>query len=84
MVLGCKEDQFVPGYSAKILQTGTPSIDALYDNIVERVQNILRIEVWFDSMPKMIDKLIGRKAHIEFLESKEFSESFFSVFARIF
>ena len=37
IVLGCREDQFVPGYSAKILKVGVSEIDDLHDNIVERV-----------------------------------------------
>ena len=84
IVLGSKEDDFVPCYSAKIEETGVEGIDVIGRNIAERVGETERIEVWFDSDAKILDKLIGRKAHIEFLESKEFCEAFFSVYSRIF
>ncbi len=44
-------------------------------NIISRIRNFERIEVWFDVEKKAsIDQVIGRKAHIEFIENYAFLE----------
>lgn len=42
-------------------------------NIMSRVKSYDRIEVWFDVQTKSsLDKMIGRKSHIEFIENYPF------------
>jgi len=41
------------------------------------------VDVWFDAshMPGTLDKMIGRRSHIEFLENRLFLDVFFAVYA---
>ena len=49
-------------------ETKNPEINKMAANIISRIQNYERIEVWFDVDKKAsLDKVIGRKSHIEFI-----------------
>lgn len=53
------------------------------ENIKKRVKKLERVEVWFEQDEKTgtIDKILGRKAHIEFLENKVFLNCLFRLYA---
>ena len=52
------------------------------ENIRKRVKKLERMEVWFDVEHdiKTIDKMLGRRAHIEFLENRIFLDLFFKLY----
>lgn len=54
--------------------------------ILGRVKKIERVEVWFDVDHdiKTFDKMLGRRAHIEFLENRIFLDLFFRFYAKQF
>jgi hypothetical protein len=84
VVTSSKEDNFVPNYSARIEpHNSEPFAMEAYNNIVRIAKEIVRIDVWFDSQGSTFDKMIGRKSHIEFLESEGFSELFFKLFGNL-
>ncbi len=76
MLVSSSEDEFVPHYSARVIaETKNPEINRMAGNIISRIKNFERIEVWFDMEKKTsIDQVIGRKAHIEFIENYAFLE----------
>lgn len=52
-------------------------------NIISRIQNYERIEVWFDLDKKTsLDKMIGRKSHIEFIENYSFLEMLCKIYEK--
>lgn len=70
IVASSKEDNFVPNHSARIEpHEKDPFSQEAYRNMMRFVREVVRVDVWFDSEPGAIDKMLGRKAHIEFLES---------------
>ena len=52
----------MPHYSARVIpETKYPEINRMAGNIISRIKNFERIEVWFDVEKKAsIDKMIGR------------------------
>lgn len=84
IVTSSKEDNFVPNYSARIEPHGDePFALEAYQNISRIAKEIVRLDVWFDSQGSTLDKMLGRKSHIEFLESEGFSEIFFRLFGNL-
>lgn len=76
VIISSSEDEFVPHYSARIIgSTKNPEINDMAFNIMSRIRSYDRIEVWFDVDKKSsIDKMIGRRSHIEFIENYAFLE----------
>ncbi len=76
VIVSSSEDEFVPHYSARIIgDTKNKEINSMAYNIMSRIRSYDRIEVWFDVDKKSsIDKMIGRKSHIEFIENYSFLE----------
>jgi len=74
VLVSSSEDEFVPHYSARIIpETKNSEINKMAINLISKIQNCERIEVWFDVDKKTsFDKIIGRKSHIEFIENYSF------------
>lgn len=49
----------------------------------QRIRRLERVEVWFDVEHNVgtLDKITGRRPHIEFLENRLFLDLFFSIYA---
>ncbi len=64
-------------------ETKNPEINKMAANIISRIQNYERIEVWFDMDKKAsLDKVIGRKSHIEFIENYSFLEMLCKIYEK--
>lgn len=52
----------------------------MQSEIMKNIKRLERVDVWFDvdHIAGVMDKAIGRKSHIEFLENGMFLDCFFS------
>ncbi|EAR98529.2 serine esterase, putative (macronuclear) [Tetrahymena thermophila SB210] len=77
MFISSFDDQYVPIQSARVLTI--PNGSKYHNQMVENIsrnfkcENIYRLDVNF-KLDSSIDKMIGRAAHIHFLESEPFSQ----------
>lgn len=85
--MSSKEDSFVPHYSSRV----DPNIEdswlrEMAENILKRAKKVERMEVWFDVEHNIgtFDKILGRRAHIEFLENRIFLDMFFRLYSSQF
>lgn len=51
-------------------------------NFKKKIRRLERVDVWFDvgHCTGTLDKMIGRKSHIEFLENRLFLDCFFTAY----
>ena len=56
------------------------------DNMLKRFKKTERVEMWFDVEHNIgtFDKILGRRAHIEFLENRIFLDMFFRLYGAQF
>lgn len=83
VVLVCsKDDGFVPFYSTVLEESFCDrEIRVLCENIKSNIRRMERVEVVFDvAHAGTLDKLTGRKGHIEFLDNDYFLEMFFKLY----
>ena len=52
-------------------------------NLKQKIRRLERVDVWFDAnhLPGTLDKMIGRRSNIEFLENRIFLDVLFAVYA---
>lgn len=83
VVVSSKDDGFVPLYSTFLERELCQSeIASLCDNLRGRIRKLERVEVHFNTdHAGTIDKITGRKGHIEFLDNHYFLEQFFRLYA---
>lgn len=85
VVLVCsKNDGFVPYYSTVLdeRKCEKKEIRELCKNITSKFSHIERVEMVFDiENSGTLDKLTGRKGHIEFLDNDYFLQIFFRIYA---
>jgi hypothetical protein len=84
VAVSSREDNFVPYESSRIEEGNLRDITRqICLNMKLRIKRLERVEVWFDVEHNVgtLDKITGRRAHIEFLENRVFLDCFFSVYA---
>lgn len=70
VAVSSREDNFVPYESSRIEEGNLKDITRqICLNLKERIKRLERVEVWFDVDHNVgtLDKITGRRAHIEFL-----------------
>jgi pimeloyl-ACP methyl ester carboxylesterase len=84
VAVSSREDDFVPYQSSRIEEGNLRDITRqICLNLKLRIRRLERVEVWFDVDHNVgtLDKITGRRAHIEFLENRVFLDCFFSIYA---
>lgn len=70
IAVSSRQDNFVPYLSSRIEEGDLKDITRqICINLKERIRRLERVEVWFDVQHNVgtLDKITGRRAHIEFL-----------------
>ena len=86
VAVSSKEDSFVPYQSSRLEENSLGTMTkSICQNFKKKIKRLERVDVWFDAnhCTGPIDKIIGRKSHIQFLENRMFLDCFFAAYANL-